>query len=129
MANWKDLFKSVHPMPAGDKGPVETRCLLRGAGLRQTWSSRLPLRGNLSPGPKSDLETPSQGPTNLQVCTAECVRGASLEYAPHTVVWTLEESSRSSVQAIHGATLQGSKSGGMNEQSTFHLHQPGMLLY
>lgn len=33
-ANRKDPYKSVHPMPAGDKGPEETRHLLRGAGLR-----------------------------------------------------------------------------------------------
>lgn len=80
-------------MRTGGKGPAEARRPLGRLG-----PPCLALSDR--PQDQSDLEIPSQGPTNLRVCTGECVSVTSLEYARHTMVWTLEESSRSSVQAI-----------------------------
>lgn len=92
-------FKSLRPMRTGGKGPAETRLSAEARGpLGRLGPPCLAL--GTRPQDQSDLEIPSQGPTNLQVCTGECVRVTILEYAPHTMVWTLEESSRSSVQAI-----------------------------
>lgn len=82
------------------KAPRRPGCLLRRAGLQADLVLPASHCVGSRPQDQSDLEIPSQGPTNLRVCTGECVRVTSLEYTRHTTVWTLEESSRSSVQAI-----------------------------
>lgn len=94
-ADWKNLFKSVHPMPTGNS-PCTDLPVCGGAGPPGRLGSPGPLTlltrtlWEPFPGPSLTLRLAVRAPINPQVCTVQLVRVTGLN-PPHTMVWALKK--------------------------------------